>query len=154
MKRAVTMIMSGMTSAACSAVLALPDRPASPAHAAAPTASRVAVTHCYHPANRVSVRLDLEVHDPDYGVAYDSQLLHVRTGSPCHDINVRDPRNAGGPAVGQSACTLVKVMFGDESVTGWIDTCGGWQEVARFVREGRPFVLRAALRPVDVTVAT
>lgn len=156
MRRVVTVIMSAMTSAAASAVLALPDRPANPAHAAGPAAppARVAVPHCYHPGNRVTVRLDLEVRDADYGVAYDSQLLYVRAGSPCRDINVRDPRNAAGPAVGQSACTLVKVMFGDTAATEWIDTCGSWRVLARYVREGRPFVLRAALRPVDVTVAT
>lgn len=165
-RRVVYLAMSGMTSAAFSAILALPDRPANPdpgpdvapeqarpAAAASPTATRRART-CYQADNRQVVRLDREVADDEYGVAYDSQLLGVRRGSPCRDINVRDPRNVSGPAAGQSACTLVKVMFGGASPTGWVDTCSGWQVLVRLVSEGRPFVLRAALRPVDVTVAT
>ncbi len=166
MKRVITFIASGMTSAAFSAILAMPDRPARPDTAsadAAPEKARAGVAaapartgggSCYSWGNRTSVRLDLEVSDGDYGVAYDSPALWVKRGSPCHDINVRRPHNLGGPAAGQQVCTLVKVLIDGYEVTGWVDTCGGWQVLARLVAEGEPFVLRAAIRPIEITVAS
>lgn len=157
-RRIITMVMSGMTSAAFSALLALPDRPAGagPADVAPesdrPTAATRPARTCYGGAQRV--RLEIEVTDSDYGVGYDSPRLVVTPGSPCRDINVRDPRNLTGPATGQQACTLVKVLLDGRDIVGWVDTCAGWQVLARLVPEGKPFVLRAALRPVDVTVAS
>jgi hypothetical protein len=158
-KRLVLMAMSGMTSAAFSAILALPDRPVANATLAAQAADHgpaakaaAAAPYCYHPSNRFLVTAGTEVADDDYGTAYETPAMWVPR-SPCHDINVRAPYNAAGSALGQPVCVPLKVIVAGHDAVGWVDTCTAWVVLAKFVTEGKPFVIRAALRPVEVTVA-
>lgn len=154
--RVVAFIASAMTSAAFQAVLALPDRPAAPAAHAATKTKPVAATrapYCYAPSNRVLVAASTEIADDDYGTAYETPALWV-ADSPCHDINVRSPYNAAGPALGQPVCVPLKVIVAGSDSVGWVDTCSGWQVLAKATRAGKPFAIRSALRPVEITVAS
>lgn len=171
--RVLLTVLSGAASAAFSVTLGQPafpvlsaalassdsspelDRPTSAAAPKTKTSRAAKVSRCYDRANLEQVKLDTQVTDPDYGVAYDSGPLTVKRGSPCRDVNARRAVNLAGPAKGQQACTLVTVLRSNGSApVGWADVCGGWEELMRFAPEGEVFVLRAALRPVEVTVAT
>lgn len=158
--RVLLTFLGAACNAAFSAVLATDNPPAADTHpeadrpAPAATVRQGGGHRCYDTGNRETVRLDLPVVDDEYGAAYDSPTLWVHRGSPCRDINVRSPRNVGGLADGQQACTLIKVMIGGGAPTGWVDVCDRWEDIVKFVPEGAPFVLRAAIRPVDVVVAT
>lgn len=160
--RVLLTLLSGAASAAFSVTLGQPAFPmlsaaadgvAEGGHAPAAGPARAAATTCY--GGREQVKLEVQVVDDEYGVAFDSPALWVKRGSPCRDINVRDPRNLDGPATGAQVCTLVKVLLGDgRDPVGFVDTCAGWKVLMKFVPDGTPFVLRAAIRPVEVTVAS
>lgn len=109
--------------------------------------------YCYHPSNRVTVTTVDEIADDTWGTVYESAALWV-PASPCHDVNVRRPHNAAGPAVGAPVCAMIQISFGPNVNGPWIDTCSAWQVGSYDATEGRPFVVRSAIRPVRVTVAS
>lgn len=125
------------------------------AAAPAPTAAAKAAARppfCYHPSNRVPVVADQELPDDDYGVVYESVALWVPS-SPCRDVNAREVRNAAGQQAGATVCVPLQVRIGDE-VGRWVDTCQGWQVLWFRAGEGKPFVVRSALRPVTLVIAS